>query len=425
MSLEQKKPEIPEIFEQKPGLRLITQNLLASAALFENPMGMNLAENPSRMNLTALEDLCNIIDAFSLCDQVCLFNHEDISQLPPTVFFDALRDTDFITSINPSPGKIKTIIQTATTHLGTALNIDDTDMFINLFEHALLVPEFHAYNVPDGPYDFEAGALWLSTAPKVKDLVGELWKEKEEKGDYIRQTTFVARTFLYLACAEEYKLALRPDMVRYGVLTKVAAMEGQFRSRLVKVLKERYADFVLYGNQELRQKVSPCAAIVFQRAGQDKGNIPREMMKLRNELASTRKHLHELEGEIFDPSADKGRAASEKWDDIMKELAESFLSKATFRSAWLGEKVKRLRRLLGVSLLKDIIAVGTKPVDVGAWIQLVLDLPSEKAVQLLARGPIMDLYRVLTPRQLYNPAKLSNLVVPLFGEQVLRKTDSR
>jgi len=66
--------------------------------------------------------------------------------------------------------------------------------------------------------------------------VGELRKEGR---DYACQTSFVARTFLYLACAEEYKLALRPDIVRYPVLAKVAAMEGQFRSRLVKILKER------------------------------------------------------------------------------------------------------------------------------------------------------------------------------------------
>ncbi len=376
------------------------------------------------MDLAALEDLCNVIDAFSLCDQVCAFTPYDVNQhLLSTDFFRALQDAGFITSINPSPENIKTILQLATKHLGTALQINDTDMFIDLFEHAWQDPEFTSYLYlhPDRPRDYEAGVLWLRSAPKVKDLVGQLRKER----DYARQTTFVARTFLYLACAEEYKLALRPDIVRYPVLAKVATMEGQFRSRLVKILKERYADFVPYGNQELRQVVSPCAAIVFQRAGQDKGKIPHEMMKLRNELDSTRKHLHELEGEIFGPSADKAKAASEKWDAIMGELARSFLSKSTFRTAWLGEKVKRLRRLLSVSLLKDVSAVGAKPVDVGAWIQLVLDLPSEQAVQLLARGPIMDLYRMLTPRQVYNPAKLNNLVVPLFGEQVLRKTVDR
>lgn len=414
MSFEQ-KPDLIEIFEEKPGLRMITLNLLTSAALFQTE---------GEMDLEALEDLCNIIDAFGLCDQVYVFGHEDVDQLPwSTEFFNVLRDAGFITSINPSSEKIKTIIQLATKHLGTALNIDDADRFINLFDQAWHNPEFHAYslNPPDRPRDYDAGVSWLRKAPRVKDLVGELRKE----GDYTYRTSFVARTFLYLACAEEYKLALRPDIVRYPVLSKVAAMEGQFLSRVVKILKEHYADFVPYGNQELRQIVSPCAAIVFQRAGRDKGKIPYEMMKLRNELDSTRKHLHELEGEIFDPSADKARAASEKWDAIMKELASSFLSKSTFRTAWLGEKVKRLRRLLSVSLLKDVSAVGTNPVDIGAWIQLVLDLPSEKAVQLLARGPIMDLYRMLTPRQLYNPAKLNNLVVPLFGEQVLRKSVDR
>ncbi len=410
MSLEQ-KPDI-EIREEKPGLRLVTQNLLASAALFEYQV--------RRMDLTALEDLCNVIDAFSLCDQICLISHEDVNQLPlGTDFFGTLRDAGFITSIDLSQEKRDTIIQIAAKHLGTALNIGDTDMFTDLFEHAWLTSEFHSFNLPDGPYDYEAGKLWLSTAPKVKDLVGELRKEKQ---DYARQTTFVARTFLYLACAEKYPLALRPDGVRYPVLKKVAATEGQFRSKLVNTLKERYTDFVPYGNQELRQRVSPCAAIVFERADRDKGNIPREMMKLRKDLASTRENLRKLEGEIFDPSADKGRSASEKWNEIMEALAKSYLSESTFRNAWLGEKIKRFRRLLGVSLLKDLGAAVTKPTDVGAWIQLILDLPSEKAVQLLARGPIMDLYRTLTPRLLANPARLNDLVVPLFGEQVLRKT---
>jgi len=385
---------IDKMFEPNPQKRIITINLLVSAAVFESN---------ETMDLVALENLCRTIDVFCLYDQAVVLRRGDaIQPNRKSDLFGALEDAKFLSFIQ-TPQEVDAICRGASAHLPPGLGISDPDNFFKLFQSA---------------WDAEDSFIEMSRDPTPKP---EEWKAQllEERANLSRTNAFVARTFLYLACADELGHVLTPDVERNPILAHVADQEEVFRGRILQVLRQKYKDFFDgYGDPKLRGKISPCAAIVFQEARGKKSSIPWEMKRLRNELASIRDSLRILEQGMHSDQDNpfKQRDTFDKWNKIVDDLERNYLKP----SFWNVSTERKLRSLLGLALpqMKNVVGVIAQPHDPTKWAQALSDLPFDKLEQALRKRPLLDLNHVLQPPNLL---ALRPLVVSLFGEQVLRQ----
>src|SRR5947209_5147976 len=120
------KPQPQKASERIPGQRLITQNLLASAALFESQ---------ERVNWATIEDLSALIDLFCLYDRAIVIGHKyDKPQfITQSDLFDLLKD--FINFRPPEEEiKIEALSRSASQHLATFLgDEEDSDRFRSVF----------------------------------------------------------------------------------------------------------------------------------------------------------------------------------------------------------------------------------------------------------------------------------------------------
>ena len=324
---------IDKMFEPNPQKRIITINLLVSAAVFESN---------ETMDLVALENLCRTIDVFCLYDQAVVLRRGDaIQPNRKSDLFGALEDAKFLSFIQ-TPQEVDAICRGASAHLPPGLGISDPDNFFKLFQSA---------------WDAEDSFIEMSRDPTPKP---EEWKAQllEERANLSRTNAFVARTFLYLACADQLNYVLTPDVQRHPILAHAADKEEIFRGRILQVLRQKYEDFFDgYGDPKLRGKVSPCAAIVFQEANRKKSSIPWEMTRLREKLSSTRDSLRALEQEIASNQGDahKQREAFNKWNNMVDDLARNYL-KPSFWNLPLERKMLSILNLAS-PLMKDVVGV--------------------------------------------------------------------
>jgi hypothetical protein len=106
---------INKAFESNPRKRVITINLLVSAAAFESN---------EAMNFVALENLTHSIDIFCLYDQAIVLRRGDVFHPKwKSDFFGALKDANFLTFIQRSPQEVDAICRVASAHLAPALGV--------------------------------------------------------------------------------------------------------------------------------------------------------------------------------------------------------------------------------------------------------------------------------------------------------------
>ena len=77
---------------------------------------------------------------------------------------------------------------------------------------------------------------------------------------------FLARTFLYVAYADSYRIPLTSDTTRVPVLEAAVHTERNLRQRLLKRLNERSQETLLtddFGGLDLTRNITPLASVVF------------------------------------------------------------------------------------------------------------------------------------------------------------------
>lgn len=382
--------------ESKPGQRLTTQNLLASAALFESQ---------ERVNWATIEDLSALIDLFCLYDRAIVIGHKNDKpqSVPQSGLFDLFKD--FVNFRPPEEEvEVEAFRRSASQHLATFLgDEEDSDRFRLVFEMVFRSARYNwAVTPPDTPDDLEIGKQWLLTAPTHADLVKLLKGESEDA--YRRGTAFLVRTFLYLAYANVNQIVFTPDTTRAPVLENILAKEEQFRGRLLSRLQKPFKD-----HQMLGRRVAPFAAIVFKRAAPDKRNIPAEMAKLREELAPLRNRLHDIEDRLQGRrSYDEELAAEAQWNSILAEIERDF-TRSSFRHASAEVKIERALNLAGP--VNEFI---DKPTSPGTWAKALLGAPLKVVYHTLRRRPVIEIHRL--QRQLPGSKQLEKLISNLFGE---------
>ena len=141
------------------------------------------------------------------------------------------------------------------------------------------------------------GREWLQTLPSGTDIVEQLAREENAH----RPTTFLVRTFLYLAHADAHQIPLTPDTSRVPVLETTVRTERNLRQQLLKKLNEQSQAGLLtddFRDVELTRQITTLASIVFERAQPKATNIPKEMQRLRKELAPIRARIARLRGKL-------------------------------------------------------------------------------------------------------------------------------
>jgi hypothetical protein len=194
--------------------RLITQNLLFSAALFEHD---------DHLDWSALRDLSIFIDLFCLYDEATIIGRasDPSAYRGYSDFFGLLDDTRFVKVDRVDSEAARKVTQSARKHLLTFLRDEHGEQFDQLLEFALhpSAADYALSYRPDGREDVHLGDEWLRTTPSRRDVLEQL--KAEADSDITRGTTFLVRTFLYYAYADTNAIAFTPDSARTPVLKSI------------------------------------------------------------------------------------------------------------------------------------------------------------------------------------------------------------
>jgi hypothetical protein len=208
-------------FSSSASRRLVTQNLLVSAASHELQ---------GATNWRAIHDLSVFIETFCLYDEIVVLGRQAYSMLPNRS--DIIGAAGEIIRVD-QPIPDSQLTGAACGHLSAFLNErSETNRYRPLVE-SLFDPRWVelAFDVrPDGAEDLRSGEEWLRTIPDKSDILGALDRDKE----FHRGTTFLARTFLYLAYADINGMALTPDTTRAKLFEPIVQSERELRRRLLE-----------------------------------------------------------------------------------------------------------------------------------------------------------------------------------------------
>jgi hypothetical protein len=260
-----------------------------------------------------------------------------------------------------------------------------------------LTPDSAVYGLmysPDRGDDVRVGSKWLKTVPTTSDVLARLKKEKDET----RGTTFVVRSFLYLAYSEITGCLLVPDATRVPVINDMVAVERDIREKILETLQETWTGHV----SAITERVSPFAAIVFERAEGDRRRIPQQMDLMRSDLATLRRRVRRAEQKLFFGKGDEIADAENTWRKANEEIKRSFGSEP------------HLVTVDGVlSLAKTGAATIDSPTKVKSWMSILLGLPVEVLRRVAARRPAVELHRLRPERTA--PGRLAQSIKALFG----------
>jgi hypothetical protein len=403
---------------------LITTNLLSSSSALLQ--GMQYGRD------ALIRDMSSLIDLFCLYDNVyTLARHSD--GIDPGWELsgrlgELLQEQEFVKAWVPCENETEEIALAANAHLLTFLQEEaTTDKFQNLIAHAL-TPDAVKYGLrhhptPDDDEAIKLGQQWLATAPDRGDLVAQLEKEDPIYG---RALTFLIRTFLYLACADKAGANFRPDTARDAalqpVLTEQERLRDNLQERLGTTMEDTYLKLAM--KPAALPLASPFAALVFQRAGDDKEAIVREMKKLREQAAGLRLAVQDIETKWRQArTADEADRVKKDWEEVVKELSgywpRSYRRElATVVGRWALRFAAPMISIMGNSLAQNWFSVPESAVSAA---DALADTPVHELKKLVQGGTVIEMYRVLPRNEVPNPEQVPALLERLLSPSLDEK----
>ncbi|MFC1635196.1 hypothetical protein ACFL5Z_10160 [Planctomycetota bacterium] len=423
--------------EYTPGRRLITHNLIVSAAQFE------LEE---RVQWSTIEDLCALIDIFCLYDSAVLIGDPELNAVKELNIIGLLEDTHFIREdkCEDESGRIpETVATAAAKHLAAFLGQDltafwdkvglkvwldqkynemipdhlkshFTAMFQweehrkalvndpNLYERVHKEVDHRAYARRMMSHVLRTSNIKLMTVPDSPLPTPENLLDKliEEGASLDRDKTFNLRTFLYIGYADTHNIAFTPDVARRPTLEKVLSREEEFRGLLLSKLKDPVVE-TTPGDKELLRRVSPLAMVVFERAGRDSKRILNEMRSLRDDLKSSRAKLAELEYERLNIFHDNSVKVKSKWDNVLKEVERNF-----------GTEPNLFTSRHAISFSQIFGRIINDPFNFQLWREAIVKLPIGTIRRLLGRHTLIEIHSIRP--ELPAAGRLINSIKALF-----------
>jgi hypothetical protein len=293
------------------GDRLITQNLLAAAAL---------CEHDERMTWGRLEELSILIDLVCLYDQVWIMGRQALDMLA------ALQSGPYVTcqsAFHVGEFGQAGVVDAASRRLARYFHDPAGPGRYRALLETILAPSAikRAFQpLPDADEDYELGELWLRTLPEDRDPVAAL---SDEDALSYRSTAFFLRSFLYIAYAEAQDIPLTPDRARFGSIQGLLENERLLRRQLMQKLKASVEDSAIIGDIHVIRSTTPLAAKVFEMAA-NRREIWQAVAELRNELWSTRATLRAAEDDLFWATQKEQARAAAKWDAAFDELQRTY-----------------------------------------------------------------------------------------------------
>jgi hypothetical protein len=367
---------------QEPGHRLITQNLLASAAVYERE---------KQINWSTVRHLSLLIDLMCLYNEIRLIGRDSHHVYKPdrSELFSTLSELVRIGEFNPDD--IEIAAARMAVYYSDSAGPDRYRALI--YATSTSDGECVVQQSPDEKRDLHRADEWVKGLPKDADPNSALQRD----GWIHREVSFLVRTFLYFAHASSAKIAFTPDEVREEALEPMITADRNLRQRILTSMREAADKAVLVGDVDIVRNTTPLAAIVFSRAS-DRKDIARQITILREELSALRARLGEAEDSLYWATHDEEAIASAKWNAVFGELERRYGE---------GTGVVNYRSLLTFSL-ENIESI----IDPTKLVKLI-GLPISALRRYLTRRPIFEIHRLA--QQLPGNQRLCREVERLFG----------
>ena len=381
--------------------RLITKNLLSSAAHIER------SRHPS---WSSIQDLSALIDIFCLYDTAVVLSTDGktfrtILERRDSQLIDLFRSTNFVAVGEGEKSLDPKVRLTAAKHLVTFLGGRDAERFGSLVND---IRYGDAYGLedhrgrhfqPDTPEQLISGKEWIVKKLKRRELREAMLTER----GFPEEATFFLRTFLYLGYADAMRVTFTPDIARSSVARAILRVEEEFRVKAINRIRQQWEDYPDSSDAELQRRVSPLAAVVFDRAYPDKTRIVPEIHQLRLQLEPFRERIRKTERQILYGTRDNAVKARLKWDQVFEEISKSF-----------GKEPQLITIRRAIDFSRPVAGISAQPSNYKSWVDALLGLPFEVLSRVLDRGPAIELHRLR--KKLPATGALRNALHGLFGD---------
>lgn len=390
--------------KDKNAKRLLTQNLLASARLFEEDVNWDSS---------SIEDLATFIDMFCLYDSGVLLTGPFDSDVntQKSDFYGLLKDEKFVEFRDVSRGELDPIVQVADRHLQAFLGTRSTK-FADLLSSAVnsRVTKFGYWPGPDFENDIDVGVKWLRSLDDSKDhsaTIHDLMRRNDQTA--YRGTYFLVRTFLYYAYSDIREIPFAPDATRLPVVSRILNHQEHLREQILSALQTSFQNFPIEGERELRRKIPPFAAYIFTLAAGREGkpitkrrSMLVEMQRLRHQLAPMRAALRKTEESMQSMlSRDDALRLERDWVNAIEQIKKEF-----------GHAPETITLKRGLGLASNLLNVLLSPWNPISWASLLSGAGFDVAKDVMARGPAIEIHKLRS--QLPSPTGLRTAVNKLI-----------
>lgn len=346
--------------------RLVTQSLIISALrATERRPGVTWQEIT---DLSALIDVCCFFDEAHVLGRVA---NAHLRQ-PSSEMLDLLRSivrTDYV-----APDRAADVRSAATAHLLTV--VQDSEQSLKPPATLSRLPLGDVLSLLDSAEDTDEsiwGNEWTTGCPTDGELRAQIYN----------RNVFFIRTFLYIAYADLSDLSFTADWRRAKVVGLLLQREDDLASKLRQSIHQAYASTAAGGFRDIRKRVSPIAAVVFDRASKNGTSIASETRAMREELSQFRTTLRDAQEQLKYGTHDEALLAETKWNNAIEELQRAYGSEPD---------ILTVRKL--ISFGPELARIADDASKYGSWTKALLTLPLEVASRIIARRTVVDLHQL-------------------------------
>jgi hypothetical protein len=394
--------------------RLITQNLLASAA-------QAISGTPTR---TAVEDLASVINTVAMYDGLVVLGAPEVwaEYAKQSQLIEYLTASELLHVRRLDEATIQQVAKVSRLHLESATKAKDIPAMERFLEASYLARLCYPALImnSDGHVDLAAGREWILTAPTGHDLDSLLKQDLE----YSRSAYFYVRTFFYAAYMDIAKLDFTADRIRADVLGEISGRQASLQQDLVRKLQETFSQALML--PKLSSWLSPFAAVVFRACRGNRQELINQLSLIRDRVKPSREKLHELEIRFrYGPTRSQldllhltGEPPPSSFAEAQRAYGEYLAARHILLADFgpIGQEVQT-KGLLAFTANAALTAI--IPSSPEAWMNTIASLPVENISSTLAHMRFAEIHQL--KHDLPASAELLRSIEDLFGTEAIRE----